>query len=246
MLWYKAWRETRARFAVAVLTLVWVCTVILVLQQQSRLHGPSPMSYSAYVWNAVYKDYVRDLFIVLTMVLGGGGLLQEQATGTAGFTLSLPTTRRRHVAVRGAVGVLEFSSLAFVPATVIPPLSAAVGQAYPGSQAAQFAILWACCGILVFGLAQLLATLVPGATSGWIVGFLTLMLYAAVLNVSALDRHPELDLFKIMSGAGLPYFSRADCAIVGPLPWIALGVIVASGIGCLFAAERVLASRDFA
>jgi hypothetical protein len=245
MLWYKAWRETRIRFAVAVLTLVWVCGVILVLQNHSRFQASPPLNYSAYVWNAIYKDYVRNLFVVLAIVLGCGGLLQEQVTGTAGFTLALPVSRSRLVAVRAGVGILEVTALAFVPAAVIPILSGIVGEPYAASQAFQFACLWACCGVLIFGLAQFLSATIQGVASSWITCFLALMLYTSIVNITALDQYPRLDFFKIMSGAGLAYFDSANHAIIGPLPWLPLAVIVTSGAACLALAARILESRDF-
>lgn len=245
MLWYKAWRETRNRFMICVLTLIWVCTVILVLQSRSRFQSSPPMDYAAYVWNAIYKDYVRNLFVVLVMVLGCGGLRQEQAAGTAGFTLALPVRRSHLVMVRAAVGILEVVISALVPAFIIPVLSRFTGEQYAVSQALQFAILWACCGVLVFGLAQLLSTVIPGVASAWITCFLVTMLYTAIVNVSELDKYPGLDCFKIMSGARLSYFNPSEHAITGPLPWLPLGVIVVLGAGCVVLATRILESRDF-
>ncbi len=244
MLWYKAWRETRNRFVMSVLTLIWVCAVILVLQHHSRFQSSPPMDYAAYVWNAIYKDYVRNLFIVLVMVLGCGGLRQEQVSGTAGFTLALPVRRSHLVMVRAAVGILEVTIVALVPAVVIPILSQITGEHYAASQAFQFAFIWACCGVLIFGLAQFLSTLIPGVASAWITCFLAIMLYTSIVNVSALDKYPGLDCFKIMSGARLAYFSPSSHAIVGPLPWLPLAVMVILGVACLALAARILESRD--
>jgi len=90
MLWYKAWRETRARIIISALAMAWACAVIVLLQNNTRAHANEPMSYVSYIWNAVYKDYVKNLFIILTIVLGGGGLLQERAHGHGGFYACAP------------------------------------------------------------------------------------------------------------------------------------------------------------
>ncbi|HYZ86389.1 MAG TPA: hypothetical protein VE621_18390 [Bryobacteraceae bacterium] len=229
----------------SVLTLVWVCAVILGLQHHSRFQASPPMDFAAYVWNSIYKDYVRNLFVMLVMVLGCGGLRQEQAAGTAGLTLSLPVRRSRLVAVRAAIGILEVMVLALVPAVLIPILSAIAGEQYAASQTFRFACLWACCGVLIFGLAQFLSTLIPGVASAWFTCFLAIMLYTSIVNVSALDKYPSLDCFKIMSGARLPYFSPTSHVIVGPLPWLPLAVMVTLGVACLALSARILESRDF-
>ncbi|MBL8177985.1 MAG: hypothetical protein JNK48_25130 [Bryobacterales bacterium] len=133
------------------------------------------------------------------------------------------------VAVRAAVGILEVISLAFVPAAVIPILSGMVGEPYAVSQSIQFACLWACSGGLIFGLAQLLSSTIQGVASVWITCFLILMLYSSIVNVTALSAYRSLDFFKIMSGAGFPYFDSSSHAIVGPLPWLPLAVFVVFG-----------------
>lgn len=54
---------------------------------------------------------------------GCGGFSREQATGTAGFTPALPLLREQLVAIRAAIGLLQMTALALVPAGVLPALS---------------------------------------------------------------------------------------------------------------------------
>ena len=93
MLWYKMWRESRVRFAISAVALLWMCGAVVLLQQQVRAHADEPLSYVRYIWHAVYKANALDLYILLVIVLGLGGVQQERAQGTAGFTLSLPLSR---------------------------------------------------------------------------------------------------------------------------------------------------------
>jgi ABC-type transport system involved in multi-copper enzyme maturation permease subunit len=245
MLWYKTWRETRARLLISAITLAWVCFVIVLIQQGNRAHEIPPMSYNAYIWKAVYKGYVRHFFIILVIVLGGGGLLREQAHGTAGFTLALPVSRWRLMSVRAAVGLIEIAFLAVVPAFVITACSPSMHEYYQLSQALQFSVLWAVGGALMFGAAVLLSTVLAEEYSGWIACFLCMMLYSAAVNITALQQFPSLDFFKIMSGLEMPYFSSVYYLLTGPMPWLPLSIMLAIAIGFIVVAGRFTQRRDY-
>ena len=245
MLWYKTWRETRARFLIGAATLGWVCGVIVLLQHSARTYAGEPTTYGAYIWNAVYKDYVKNLFLVMTIVLGGGGLLQEAARGTAGFTLALPVSRMRLLLVRAAVGSAEVIGLALLPAVVIPLASPLGGESYPLVQALQFSILWAGCGLAVFGGALVLASLLADVYAAWIVSFLVLLFYGALVNLTALERLRGLDLFDLMSGSGMPYLTEGGRLLAGSFPWLPLSMILLLGIGFVLLAGVVTQRRDF-
>ncbi|MGH7583819.1 MAG: hypothetical protein ACREL5_11390, partial [Gemmatimonadales bacterium] len=60
-----------------------------------------------------------------------------------------------------------------------------------------------------------------------------------------LNRSPTLDLFHLMSGTGTTYFDATKNMIVGPLPWVTLGGILALSVTVLLVTYRVLRSRDF-
>jgi ABC-2 type transport system permease protein len=244
MLWYKTWCETRTRLAITMLTLLWICAVIVLVQGSSRSADGHRLTYVSYVWNAVYKDYLRTLFVLLAMVLGSGTLLQERAQGTIGFTLSLPVSRSRLLAVRAAVGVGEVLLLALIPAVAIPLLSFVAGQRYPLEQAMQFGILWAVCGALVFCLALLVSALHASEYSAWLLSFLIVLLYEGIVNFTALRSIPALDLFAIMSGSNMPYFNTASHLIVGPLPWTSLAAFLGIAGALLLGADRVLRRLD--
>ena len=231
MLWYKTWCETRVRFVIGVLVLAWICAVIVLLENSSRRHAGQAMTYVSYIWNAVYKDYVRSLFVLLTIVLGGGSLLQERFQGTVGFTLTLPVSRTRLVAVRAAVGVAEVFLLALVPAIVIPVCSPLTGESYPFIEALRFSLLWAGCGTVIFGAAVLLSCVLASEYTAWIVCFLAVMLYAATLNLTPLRYWQSADLFQIMRGS--------------TVPWLPLSVMQAMALGFLMLADRITRRRDF-
>jgi ABC-type transport system involved in multi-copper enzyme maturation permease subunit len=193
------------------------------------------MTDLSYIWGAIYKGYGRDIFVVLVMGLGLGGLLQERAHGTAGFTLALPVSRSRLIAVRAAVGIAELAFLALLPALVIPALSRFVGESYPFTQALHFSFLWAGCGTVIFGTAFFLSTMLAGEYSAWIVCFVALFFYSAIVNVPPLVSFPSVNFFRIMAGRQL----------ISPLPWLPLCVIALLALAWVMVADRITRRQDF-
>ncbi len=84
-----------------------------------------------------------------------------------------------------------------------------------------------------------------GIAATWVTSFFALMLYAAVMNLTSLSQYPILNCFKIMSGADLPYFNSISKTIIGPLPRLALVVMVTAGALCIALSARILETRDF-
>src|ERR1700730_107921 len=201
MLWYQAWRESQVRFTLSAVTLAGICLCLVVFQADAGAE-----SYAAYIWKALYDGPVRDLFMVLVLFLGLGGLLRERAHGTAHFTLALPVSRRRLVAVRAVTGLLETAVFAVIPALVIPTLSPIVHRSYPFSQALQFSLLSIGGGAVIFAASFLLSTIVAGRYSSAVVGFLALLSYALIVHMADPRSFPSIDLFSLMNGEGRPYF----------------------------------------
>lgn len=247
MLWYKMWRESRTRFVISAAALLWLCGVVVLLQRQVRTHAGEPLSYAQYIWNAVYKANALDLYILLVIVLGLGGVLQERAQGTAGFTLSLPVGRWRLTGARAVMGLLQVAVLALLPALMIPLLSPFVGEAYPFAYALQFSLLWAGCGMVVYALAFFFSIILPGSYSPAIASVAALSIYSVLADLPVLERHPALDLIDTMHGARLSTFHGEGslAALVTPLPWMALGLYALVTLGLVGTAGAITARRDF-
>src|SRR2546427_12360202 len=103
MLLHKAWLESRARFAVSAMAVGWLC-LVYVIWQPTRAEAQPPAPYQTYISHAVYDSVLLHVFVGCAIVLGLGGLRQEKARGTAGFTLALPISRVRLVRPRDAPG----------------------------------------------------------------------------------------------------------------------------------------------
>jgi ABC-2 type transport system permease protein len=245
MLWYKAWRESRVRFAIMVAALVWACGVVILVQQAMRAHADEPTTYVTFIWKAVYKGTVRDLFSILVMMLGLGGLAQERAVGTAGFTLALPVSRAKLVATRAAVGFLEVACLALLPAILLFLLSPFVGESYPLTQGLQFALLWTGGGAILFAATFFLSALLAGEYTAWVICIAGLTVYLIVIHLPPLGNYPELDFLSVMSGAEMSYFRSSDSTLIGPMPWFPLLVMLATAFGFVRGAEVITRQRDF-
>lgn len=193
MLWYKVWCETRARLAIAAAALA----------ASFALHaGDSPLT----------------IFLLVVIVLGGGSLRQEHALGTARFTLALPVTRARLLAVRAGAGLVEVVLLAALAGAL--------------AHSAQVAVRWSACGALVFAVALAVAALVANEVAAWLAAFVLVMSYEAAVSVLDLARYGAVDLYRTM-------------VLGGPVPWASLGRVAAAGAAVLALAHLLTWRRDF-
>ena len=247
MLWYKMWRESWIRFAISAVALLWMCAVVVLLQQRVRAHADEPLGYANYIWHAVYKANVLDLYILLVIVLGLGGLLQERAQGTAGFTLSLPVSRWRLIAFRSVMGMTQVAVMALLPALLVPLLSPFVGETYPFARALQFSVLWAGCGMVIFALTFFFSAVLSGAYSPAIASVAGLIACSVLAELPLLEGHPTFDLLGTMHGAQLStiHGEISLAAFAAPLPWPSLGLYALVALCLVGVAGGITARRDF-
>ena len=240
MLWYKSFREIRVVTLVGILGMAAACVLIVINQQAMRAHADTQMTYIAYIWKSVYNSIGRDIFVILCIILGSGGLLQERAHGTSGFTLALPVSRRRIIFTRAMIGYFGVLAIAAVPIAVVPFVSRYMGEQYPIGQNIGFFFLWAGCGAVFYGLTFLLAHWIEGEYLSVLIAVPSLMLYGALLNLPWLSQLRMLNIFDILNGEEMPYLNETQHLLVAPLPWLALGVMVAvSAVLITFAARRI-------
>jgi hypothetical protein len=247
MLWYKAWRESRVRFILSVV--VWTFLSIG-LMYSARTSFPPPdrpdLPYSAWVWANIYGNMSPTVFVILAMILGLGGLQRERPVGSAPFTLSLPVTRLRLVAVRGAVGVLQVAVLSFIPAMLIPTLSPLLaGHSYPETQALQFGLLFTMWGILAFAVGFFWSSLFGGEFTGAALCVITPVVYRILVSASSrLQDYPSLNYANFMSGR--PYITSPVRVLIDkPLPWIAFLVLVSLTVALITCAACITEQQDF-
>jgi hypothetical protein len=243
MLLYRSWLEIRARWVAAavILAVLGAATVLRAretLDGLERFHGER-LPYAFYVWLSLPHGYLQFVWILAALLLGMGGLLREQAMGTAGFTLALPIARWRIVAARAVVGAGAAAVLAVVPMLLVAMLSPLAGFAFPPRQALLFGALTAGVGMVFYGLGFLLSHLLRGEHAAPAVG----IGIAGVLWV--VTRLPLLqccDVFAVMSGK--PYMDHRTFHLPG-LPWAALAASLAVFAGMVALSAMLMRRRDF-
>src|SRR5256885_10365098 len=127
MLWYKAWLDTRWRFLVGLgLLLISACGVVFTYPQVARVLTVEPSidtsrelgrrikegielsrTYRGYVWSQWFRQNLPQIWTIVAIMVGSGSVLSHGLRGGALFTLSMPASRNRLLAVRAAAGLGE-------------------------------------------------------------------------------------------------------------------------------------------
>jgi len=248
MLWYKAWRESRSRFLLAAVV-VTVYSIGALLNARTSFPPPQAphLPYSAFVWGDFYAPFKAVAFGLIALVFGLGGLQRERASHTATFTLALPVTRGQLVGVRFLTGLLELTTIAFIPAVVVPALSpVVVKQTYPWSQGVEYAALFMSWGVVWFATGFAWSTLCAGEFTAAAASLLSpwayLIVYAGILNGER--RFPEANPFATMSG-GLDRGLGGRMLLTEPLPWPVMLVLAVVTTALFFGAWRATVRQNF-
>lgn len=241
---YKAWLETRWRF-LAALGLLTVITLYAVLQARNIIHDREEFRhehilYAQYIWILLYKGFLQALWILSAVMLGMGGLWREKATGVAGFTLSLPVSRRRLVLVRALVGAAEAITLAVVPSIMIWIFSALAGNSYPLSEALLHSALMVGGGLIFYGLGLLLSHLMQGEFSVPTLALGVCLVSYITFQALRLETYNPFDLM-----SGRHYLDPQTFLLNAQLPWLPLSITLLITALMIFASARIAESRDF-
>ncbi len=246
MLWYKCWREMRNVMLVGVASMAVACVMIVHFQQAMRNSVGVPTTYIAYVWKSVYDSLGRDVFLIMTLILGSGGLLQEKSQVTVGFTLSLPVSRKKILWMRALMGYAGVLALSLTPAVVMPVASRMAGLEYPVMQALGFSALWAGVGAVFYGYTFFLAQRLEGEHTALLLAVPSLMLYGVAAELPWLAKFPLLNIFDVITGEEMPYFNERIHMLTGALPWLALASMVLVAAGAVEIGARRMQAKDFA
>lgn len=261
MLWYKSWLETRLRFLIGLsLLMLSACVVVLYYPEVMRL---MPMAgtidtsgeigrrikegvelardFRGYVWSQWFSQNVTQMGTLFAVLLGSGSPVSQ---GSAQFTLSLPASRDRLLAVRAATGLAEWLVLAIVPSLLIPLLAPAVGQSYGLANGLIHGLCMFVAGAVFFSLAFLLSTMFSDLWRPLLIACsvaVVLGLCELAITVGAFGREvgglSRYSLFGLMNGE--TYFRG------GGLPWPGLVASTAVSVAMLYAATRNFARQDF-
>ena len=252
MLWYKAWRESRTRFAIAAFTLVGFCLFAVLFRNQNRESGKLVIPvlrssiFSERIYGLVYGGTAKGAFAILTIFLGLGGLLRERRNRTAIFTLSLPVSRFRLIGTQMVVGLSEIAALSLLPAVLIPSLSKFVYESYPLAEALHFSMLWFACGSIIFAAAFLMSVVLGGEYTAPVVCYIALVLQALILPTTALGRRYRLNLLWTMGEFGRMHWDSQNKFLVSDaLSWGRLLIVMLIALCMLVLAYRIANKQDF-
>ncbi|HWE50229.1 MAG TPA: hypothetical protein VG273_10590 [Bryobacteraceae bacterium] len=260
MLWYKtlffkSWVETRWRFLIGLALLI--CSAIGVVLTYPQVAKLLPLAssiradgelgrrireaaeiqrtYSGYVWSQWFRQDFPQMWTIFAVLLGTGSAISQTSGGGALFTLSMPVSRTRLLAVRAATGYAQLLLLAFVPSILIPLFSPAVGQTYSLLNALVYSALLFIGGEVFFTFAFFLQT---EFTDIWRPMGIALSVAAVIgLSVSAFPEASRYSPVGVMVGE--------DWFREGHLPWRGLLICVAASALMLYGAARNIARHDF-
>lgn len=238
MLWYKAWLETRARFAISL-------GGMLLLSAYSVLHGDrQALSYvkADYYYSVLHGTHglLSVMWILAVTLLMMGGLLREKALGTAPFTLALPVSRKRLAISRIVFGLVQSLLLAVVPWTGMYVVAITTGEARSGFQALFHLALLTGGGVVFFGLAVLVSSIVEGEYTAPAASLGIVLVSVVSLN------SPSLRMFSPWAFmVGEDYFNREQCLLIGPVPWINIGIYLMLSLVLISISVKAIIERDF-
>jgi ABC-2 type transport system permease protein len=236
VLWYKAWLETRSRFLTSLSTLTIFCGVF-VHHAQGLLRPQWPSDFNRLLF--VTQQFVVIMWILAAILLGMGGMVREKATGASSFTLSLPVSRTRLVAVRVGTGVLEAIALGVIPWATVYLVSFHAGMPIVISQVGFYVSLLLGGGLAYFALAILVSSVVEGEYTAPAVAF-GMVLLTAILFDSWLR---PFNLWRLVTGDF--YIDRHTYLLANHFPWLGiLGSLFVAAL-MLLASVQVIRTREF-
>ncbi len=235
MLWYKAWLETRMRFCIALVLCVAFCSELIISLPRSGSGNVDLVGLQG-VHSALV--FIWTLGVTLLMM---GGLLNEKASGSSSFTLSLPVSRFHLVAVRTLVGAIESVGLALAPWIAMLILAGHNGEPRRYlTQAGLHILLLLGGGSVLLTIALLLSTLIEGEYTAPTASLGIIIMLAYTFSGKDLVAYSP---FTFMTG--LSYFNRHDGNLSGAVPWIPALSFIAAAV-CLFALSvAIIKRRDF-
>lgn len=229
MLWYKGWFETRFRALFA----IGLCMFIVFLNRHNSGGGaPERVATSfTFLWAIVPSAFG----------LAGAGVRTQPAFqaikgahSSMYFTLSMPVTRLRLLAVRAALGMLEtvavIGTVCGAAWVLVPALRLHIP---PADLLAYFLTVTACVSVFYF-LSLLFATFLDAQWLPW-AGMFSVATLAWVLP--RISMFPSANVFRAMGGFS-PLFTHT-------LPWASMGMSLCGSAILFVAAARVMQLREY-
>jgi hypothetical protein len=229
MLWYKGWLETRYR-------LLFVIAYAGLMLTFLHPHRNSPQGV-----NGIIRFSMPALVMGICTLLAGAGVATQPTLtvskgihGSTLFTLSLPVTRFRLLAVRAGIGWLEGIGLIGAFCCELWLMSPALRVMVTGAEMFRYAGALIACASAIYCLSVLLGTFLDDQWRVWC----TFMGSGTLWWLSTHARFPAfVDIFRGMS-EGSPLISHT-------MPWGPMSFSVGLAAVLFFAALKVVQSREY-
>jgi ABC-2 type transport system permease protein len=234
MLWYKGWLETRFRLLFLLVTLG-SFLVFFSMAARAPVSGPTKPIVGFVSFS------VPGFVVMMCAMLAGAGIVTQPSLqaakglhGSTLFTLSLPVSRFRLLAVRAGLGWLEMAG-------AIGVLCCGIWFAFPDLRATakatemfQYAATLMACASALYFISVLAGTFLDDLWRTW--GTMI-----AAVGLWWLSSHTPLgesiDVFRAM-GEGSPLIAHT-------MPWDAVAFSLALATILLFAALKVVRTREY-
>jgi ABC-type transport system involved in multi-copper enzyme maturation permease subunit len=238
MLWYKAWLETRSRFLISLIAMVVLCAVFVHHGDRDAIDQVSPDYYNYVLF--VGHQMLATMWVLAVTLIMMGGLVREKATGASAFTLALPISRRRLMMVRIGMGLIQAAMLAICPWVAMFSAGAIFGKTHSVAQAVYYLVSLLGGGLLFFGMAVLVSSVIGGEYTPPVVSFGAFITTAIALSSAALRPYSPWAFI-----TGSEYLNRKTNLLALPIPWFQAAVYFLLGGFLLAISIKVNQRQDF-
>jgi ABC-2 type transport system permease protein len=239
MLWYKAWLETRPRYIISLIGLVFLSSFLVFSKERHVAPWMAGSDYNMVLIEAHMA--LATLWVLAVTLLMMGGLVRERAAGSSSFTLALPVSRRRLMAARIGVGVMQAITLAVVPWCAMALVGSVFGRTFPIPQIMFHVLVLLSGGSAFFAMALLVSSLVEGEYTSPVVSFGIVFAVLIELGDAKLQRFSPL---VFMFGLD-EHRDRHTHLLLGPIPWLQMAIWVSLALLLMWTAVKVIERRDF-
>ena len=233
MLWYKAWRETQIKLLLSLGFTGCFLAFFYLTRNAVPPSGAKPIAGFA-------LSAASFVVVVYTWLAGAGIATQASFQATKGlhgstlFTLSLPVSRFRLLAVRASLGWLEMAGVIGTYCwgmwLVVPVLRGSV----TAIEVLQHVVALVACASSFYFLSVLMATFLDDVTRMWS----GMIVFGAAWGLSNLTSLPaSVDIIRAMIG-GSPLVTHT-------MPWAAMGFSLALATTIFLVALKVVQRREY-
>ncbi len=222
MLWYKGWLETRVGLLISLGFLGFI--LVCLYSFRTPVAGLVVMA----------TTFVVPIYIILAGTGIAGRSSFRSTKGAALFTVSLPVTRFRLLAVRAGLGWLEMAGGIGLLCCGMWLLSPGLRATATAVEMFEYAGTLVACASALYSMAVLLATFLDARWRGW--G--CMIAFGALWRLSSHASLPgSVDIVRAM-GDGSPLLAHT-------MPWTVVGVSLALAAVLFFAALKVVQTREY-